>query len=435
MKMAEVSILIVEDESLIARDIKLSLEGLGYGVVDIASSGEEAIQKTRELNPSLVLMDIMLKGDMDGIEAAEVIHRELDIPVVFLTAHSNDSIVERAKAANPYGYLLKPFKEKELVVTLEMSFRRHFLEKKLKQNEKKLRESEAKFRTIFEASPIGIELYDTDGNLLNANSACLEIYGVSDMEEIRRLNLFEDPNISAATKERLQRGEIMHYDTLLDFNWIKEQNLFNTSRSGIRYLDVLITPMGDKHQESINGYLVQFQDVTQRKQDEILLRELTIVDELTGLYNRRGFLTVAHQQMNIAKRLNKSMLLFFIDMDNLKSVNDNFSHKEGDNALISSATILNDTFRSSDIIARWGGDEFIVLMVNIENVKESIIENRLQESIDRYNETKKLKFNLSLSWGIVTYNHEENINLEELIIRADKLMYKHKRRKRREGGQ
>jgi CheY-like chemotaxis protein len=105
MKMAEGSILIVEDESLIARDIKLSLEGLGYGVVDIASSGEEAIQKTRELNPGLVLMDIMLKGDVDGIEAAEVIYRELDIPVVFLTAHSNDSIVERAKAANPYGYL------------------------------------------------------------------------------------------------------------------------------------------------------------------------------------------------------------------------------------------------------------------------------------------------------------------------------------------
>jgi diguanylate cyclase (GGDEF)-like protein/PAS domain S-box-containing protein len=428
--MAQGSILIVEDESLIARDIKLSLEGLGYGVIDIASSGEEAIEKTRDLNPGLILMDIMLKGDIDGIEAAKIIYRDYDVPVVFLTAHSNDSILARAKDANPYGYLLKPFKEKELTVTLEMSFQRHLLERKLKQNEKKLRESEEKFRTIFEASPIGIKLYDTDGKLLNVNRACLEIYGVSDIEEIRWLKLFEDPNITDITRERLQRGEIVHYDTILDFDWIKQQNMLNTSRSGVRYLDVVITPISDKNKEPINGFLFQAQDVTQRKLDEILLRELTIVDELTGLYNRRGFLTVAHQQMNIAKRLNKSMLLLFIDLDNLKSINDTFSHREGDNALRSSANILNDTFRSSDIIARWGGDEFIVFMVNIENVNEHVIENRLQESIDRYNETKKLKFNLSLSWGIVSYNHEEGISLEELIIRADERMYQHKRSNR-----
>lgn len=431
--MAQGSILIVEDESLIARDIKLSLEGLGYGVIDIASSGEEAIDKTRELNPGLILMDIMLKGDIDGIEAAKIIYRDYDIPVVFLTAHSNDSIVARAKDANPYGYLLKPFKEKELAVTLEMSFQRHFLERKLKHNEKMLRESEEKFRTIFEASPIGITLYDADGKLLNVNRACLDIYGVSDIEEIRWLTLFEDPNISDMNKGRLQRGEIVHYDTILDFDWIKQQKLLGTSRSGVRYLDVVVTPMSNKRQEPINGYLFQVQDVTQRKLDEILLRELTIVDELTGLYNRRGFLTVAHQQMNIAKRLNKSMLLFFIDLDNLKSINDTFSHREGDNALSSSAQILNDTFRSSDIIARWGGDEFIVFMVNIENVNEQVIENRLQESIDRYNETKKLKFNLSLSWGIVSYNHEDGIRLEELIIRADERMYQHKRSNRKRG--
>ncbi len=419
------SILIVEDESLIAQDIRYCLENLGYVIKGIVATGEEAIQKARDLRPGVILMDIMLKGKVDGIEAAKEIWSELNIPVIFLTAHSDDAIVNRAKAAQPYGYLLKPFKERELNVMLEMSFQRYDLEQRLREQERKLRESEERFRTIFEASPIGIELYDRTGKLLAVNEACLEIFGVASGDEMREVNLFADTSIPDEIKDRLLQGEIVQYDTLFDFDKAKDYN-FLTSKTGTSYLEVLITPIGEQKEQLIDGFLVQVQDVSERKRDEMLLRELSLVDELTSLYNRRGFMTLAQKSISAADRMQRGMFLIFLDLDNLKSINDSLSHREGDIALISTAEILNETFRSSDIIGRWGGDEFIVLMVNSENMNEQIIEGRLRQNLDKMNQGGTLKFDLSLSWGIVRYQ-PRSMSLEELIIRADRLMYQHKR--------
>ncbi len=122
---AMVTILIVEDERIVAEDIQKSLENLGYSVSAIVPSGEKAIQKAEEDNPDLVLMDIVLKGDMDGIEAAEQIYSHFNIPVVYLTAHADEKKLQRAKATESYGYLLKPFEDEELHTTIEMALHRH----------------------------------------------------------------------------------------------------------------------------------------------------------------------------------------------------------------------------------------------------------------------------------------------------------------------
>ena len=111
--MAKTEILIVEDERITAEDIRLSLGGLGYAVTGMASSGEEAIRKAEELHPDLVLMDIVLGGDMDGIEAAEIIRARFNIPVVYLTAYADEKRLERAKVTQPFGYILKPFDDKQ----------------------------------------------------------------------------------------------------------------------------------------------------------------------------------------------------------------------------------------------------------------------------------------------------------------------------------
>ncbi|MCG2830068.1 MAG: response regulator, partial [Desulfobacteraceae bacterium] len=128
-------ILIVEDEGVIAKDIKNILIFLGYSVIAVSSSGEEAIEKAKEMHPDLVLMDIVLEGDMDGVKAAEQIRDSFDIPVIYLTAYSDNTTLQRAKITEPYGYILKPFQERELYTTIEMALYKHQVEKKLKESE------------------------------------------------------------------------------------------------------------------------------------------------------------------------------------------------------------------------------------------------------------------------------------------------------------
>ena len=127
--MAEGRILIVEDEHIVAMGIKRMLKTLGYTVTGVASSGEDAIGKAESTFPDVVLMDIMLKGSMDGVTAAKEITTRFDVPVVYLTAYSDNSILERAKKTEPFGYIIKPFDEKDLYSSIEVALQRYRKEK------------------------------------------------------------------------------------------------------------------------------------------------------------------------------------------------------------------------------------------------------------------------------------------------------------------
>lgn len=130
-----VKIVIVEDESIVAKDIKNRLNKLGYAVSAMVVSGKEAIQKVEKTQPDLVLMDIVLKGEIDGIEAAEIIWKKFHVPIVYVTAYTDSEVMERAKTTEPYGYLLKPLDTRELLVTIEMALYKHKMEKKLRERE------------------------------------------------------------------------------------------------------------------------------------------------------------------------------------------------------------------------------------------------------------------------------------------------------------
>jgi signal transduction histidine kinase/DNA-binding response OmpR family regulator len=132
-------ILVVEDESIVAMDIKNRLVRLGYDVPSVAYAGEEAVEKATKICPDLVLMDIMLRGEMDGIEAARLILERLDVPVVYLTAFSDEDTLQRAKITGPFGYIIKPFEDRELHVALEIALYKHRMEKNLKESEEHLR--------------------------------------------------------------------------------------------------------------------------------------------------------------------------------------------------------------------------------------------------------------------------------------------------------
>ncbi len=130
------NILIVEDEIIIAADLKGRLENLGYNIVGISATGNDAIRKTGETHPDLILMDIMLKGDMDGIDTAQKIRDLYDIPVIYLTAYFDDEILNRAKITEPFGYILKPFEDMRIQSAVEMAVYNHHIEQKLKNSAK-----------------------------------------------------------------------------------------------------------------------------------------------------------------------------------------------------------------------------------------------------------------------------------------------------------
>jgi len=133
--MGKAQILIVEDERIVAHDIEKSLRNLGFDVCASVPSGEEALEKAEGQRPDLVLMDIMLKGDMNGIEAAEQIRSRFNIPVVYLTAYADEEVLERAKITEPFGYIIKPFEERELGSAIKMALYKHKMERKLKESE------------------------------------------------------------------------------------------------------------------------------------------------------------------------------------------------------------------------------------------------------------------------------------------------------------
>ena len=125
-------VFIVEDEVLVARDIKSRLEKLGYQVIGTAARGDDAVSRVLSERPDLILMDVNLKGDMDGIEAADRIRAEADLPIIFCTEYSNDETLARAKVTVPYGYVLKPFDNRELEITIEIALHKHQMEVALK---------------------------------------------------------------------------------------------------------------------------------------------------------------------------------------------------------------------------------------------------------------------------------------------------------------
>ncbi len=170
----------------------------------------------------------------------------------------------------------------------------------------------------------------------------------------------------------------------------------------------------------------------QRTRTEDALRELSLVDDLTKAYNRRGFLTVAEQQMKVAHRTKKEMSLFYADLDDLKRINDSFGHEEGDAALIEAAGMLKDAFRDSDIVARLGGDEFAVLAIDIAEAKVSALTRRFREKVQARNARPDCAYPISFSLGISRYDPDRPCTLQELLTQADRRMYQEKTSKKRD---
>jgi len=173
---------------------------------------------------------------------------------------------------------------------------------------------------------------------------------------------------------------------------------------------------------STDEFLLRFDRMMREHRGKETLRALSLTDELTNLYNRRRFFDLAEQNLKMATLLKKRSLLLYIDMDDLKWINDKCGHNEGDKALIALAGVIKQTFRESDIIARIGGDEFVILLESTDE-NDKTVTTRLQENLRNYNNKLTIDYNLSVSIGAAPFDPDHPVSIDELLDQADSSMY------------
>ncbi len=256
--MKKIGILIVEDEGIVAMDVRNMLTELGYKPLGIAVSGEEAIKFVDKNKPDLVLMDIMLKGKMDGIQAAEIIRSRYRIPVIYLTAYSDETTLRRAKITEPFGYILKPFEERELRTSIEIALYRHKMEMKLEESRKW-------FSTTLRSIGDAVIATDTKGIITYMNPVAVQLTGWSE-DEAAGKNIQEvfkiryensDNSVENPLIQSLKNGEV-----------VTAEDILLITRDGREIpIDDSAAPIIDDMNNKIGGVLV-FKDVTERREAE-----------------------------------------------------------------------------------------------------------------------------------------------------------------------
>jgi diguanylate cyclase (GGDEF)-like protein/PAS domain S-box-containing protein len=412
-------IMVVEDERIVATDLEIRLHRLGYQVPVVVSSGEEALQRAAETNLDLVLMDIVLAGQLDGIETAARIQDSLNIPVVYLTAHGDAGTLQRAKSLEPFGYILKPFDERNLHAAIEVALFRSQLERELKQREEWL-------AAILQGMGDAVIAIDAKSDIVFMNEVAQALTGYS-IEEATGRSLSE--LVTIIDEETRQSMESAAVKALREGVVVRQgDRTLLVAKEGYKIpVEETASPIKNLKGHVTDVVLI-LRDISERRQTETILRSLSLTDELTGLKNRRGFLAAAEKTFELAVRRQMGLFLCFFDVDGLKQINDSLGHERGDQAIVTTAEILKASFRAHDILARWGGDEFAVLALDVtNNCSEQSFETRLRESLEYFNAKAGSSDQLSFSIGVVRCDLDKINSLNDLINLADERMYLQKR--------
>jgi diguanylate cyclase (GGDEF)-like protein/PAS domain S-box-containing protein len=418
-KTGAVQILIVEDEMVVARDVQLQLELLGYGVAGHTTRGEDAITLAGQLRPDMVLMDIQLAGAMDGVSAARAIRDQFGVPVIFLTAFAADEILARAKMVEPYGYILKPFSERELKTVLEMALYKH-------QAETRLRESALQNQTILDNMVDGVITTNDVGLIESFNNAAGCIFGYTAVDVLgRHVAMLMSESYRADHEACLQ-----HFRTTVETHMVgKPREVQGLRQDGSVFpMTLSVSSVTRGGQTTFIG-LVRDQSEHQNDLEEI--RRLAFYDVLTGLPNRRLLMDRLQQAMITSGRTGQHGALMFLDLDHFKQLNDTLGHDVGDELLQQVATRLRACVREGDSVARLGGDEFVVVLeaLSIHALEAATqgecIAIKILETLGHPCQLKNHSYAITPSVGIVEFLGEHQ-TLEDLMKMADVAMYQAK---------
>lgn len=275
---------------------------------------------------------------------------------------------------------------------------------------------------IFDSLPDLITIIDVSHRIIRVNRAMADCLKIKQEDAVGR-HCYEIVHSTGAPPVFCPHSKLMKDAKA------HSQDLYVDSFGGD--FNISTIPFFDRYGK-ILGSLHIAHDISERIKTEEILKNLSLIDDLTELYNRRGFITFTEQLIKTADRLRCKMCLLFIDLNDMKYINDTFGHLAGDKALKDTAYILRDTFRESDVIGRYGGDEFIVSALQVGDVEPATIKERLNNNIDLFNKHSERKYKISLSIGIAIYDPEAQIHLDDLIFDADHMMYEDKYRLRRQ---
>lgn len=419
-------ILLVDDQGLMAMDIDRQLRALGYLPVGHATCGAQALEMARALHPDLVLMDVDLSGEMDGITAAHTIRAQCDLPVVFLTALAAEETLTRAKLSEPYGYIHKPFSEREMQTVIEIALYKHEADVQLKQTVDSLRASVIHTQAILDNMVDAVITINAHGQMESFNPAACAMFGYTTDEVIGN-------NVSMLMPQPHRR---QHDSYLSNFRTSGEARIIGRPRElegqrkdgTIFPINLSVSKLELPGRTTFIGLIM---DITQRRQNEDEIHRLAFFDPLTNLPNRRLLLDQLRHAMSSANRSGQRGAVMLLDLDHFKQINDSLGHTAGDALLLQVAQRLQACVRDGDILARLGGDEFVLVLEALAGADsdaayraEAIASKLLNVLGEPYNLQGKA-YTCTPSIGLVLFpkNHE---TMDELLKQADAAMYQAK---------
>jgi diguanylate cyclase (GGDEF)-like protein/PAS domain S-box-containing protein len=415
-------ILVVEDEAIVARDIQMQLRELGYAVAGHTTRGEDAVAMVAQSPPDLVVMDIQLAGAMDGIAAAHSIrtNSQHTVPVVFLTAFDADETLARAKLTEPFGYILKPFTERDLRTVIEMALYKC-------QAESRLRDEGLYSQAILDNMLDGVITIGEGGLIESCNLSARRIFGFAAAHEV----------LGTPVTRLTPQHQSQH---LLDFIRFVRDGDERTADGQTRELtgqrqDGSVFPLSLTLSEITHAgraeCIALARDLSQQRQAAEEIYNLAFYDRLTHLPNRRLLLDNLKHVLMSSARSGEHGALILLDLDHFKRLNDTLGHKMGDELLKQVAGRLKACVRESDQIARLGGDEFVVLLSALSrDAKEAaqqaevMVTKLLHEMGKPYSLAGHAHCNTP-SLGIVVFLAHE-YSLEALLQNAEIAMYRAK---------
>jgi len=365
-------ILVAEDSPTQAEQLRYLLERRSYRVV-VANTGKQALAFLGEHKPALVMSDIVMP-EMSGYELCQQIKADestWDIPVILVTSLSNPEDVLEGLACGADSFITKPYSEDYLLAHVQQILANRIVRRSQRVS-------------------IGMEIiFAGKRRFISADQQQMLTLLISTYEAAFHRNA----ELVAAQAE-------------------------------LRLLN--------EHLETRTAELSA--EIIERERLQAELRALSLRDELTGLHNRRGFMTLAEQHWRLALRTRQEFVVLYLDMDGLKTINDTFGHAQGDQALRDAGRVMVQTFRESDILARLGGDEFTVLFTDCDLTIAKDAIARLQENLNWTNATASRRYNLSLSVGMAHFDPDHPASLDDLLKQADAEMYVRKQQRRNRVG-
>ncbi len=408
-----------------------NFDGLGW-ILLIEHSAEEIFAPAMELRK--LLSTISLLVTMIVILIGFWVSRSITRPIEKLKNATDkigkgemDTIID-INSRDEIGQLARSFNQmtKDLRTT---TVNRDELIKEIKMresSEKMYRDSEERFRSLAESANDAIIYIDSRGEIIFWNAASEIIFGYSADEIVGKL-------VPLIIPKQFHKAHEKGFDLVVNGGEShvigKTVEFIATRKDGSEFpIELSLSTWGTSKGMFFTAII---RDISERKAMEDKLKSLSLTDELTGLYNRRGFFNMAEQQLNLAKRKKEKAFLLYLDLDRLKEINDTFGHNEGDGAIKDIAMILKDIYRETDVIGRLGGDEFVVFPIGTDDETCEILVDRLLKKIDIHNRKSNKIYKLSISVGVAHYDPKKPCSLDELLKQADKIMYNHKINKKK----